>query len=513
MKTIEEIRTQKEGQTIDCKSAQIDPKALAVPIVAMANADGGTLAIGISDKTRKIEGVDQYTEKLNELLRVPFDFCNPSVQVTCSYMPCTDKDGKENHILLMEIPASMYLHTNQADEAFVRVGDKSRKLTFEERVQLMYDKGERFYEDTAVYGATVDDIDMNAVAEYAKMVGYGKSPMEYLRENNGFVTTNKQDEEVVSTACILLFGKYPQKFFPRARTRFIRYEGVDEKVGAEMNVIKDVTFEGTILHQVEKTIEFIETQVREHTFLGQHGQFVTLRDYPKFVIQEMTVNSVCHRAYSIKGTEIQIKMFDDRLVFESPGKLPGMVKPDNIRYTHFSRNPKIAAFLKAYHYVKEFGEGLDRICREQEANGAKTPSFRTDEFILKITVPKVTEKVAEKVTVNDEKVAEKVIETEQETEQKQAERLTENRPGLIEKHQKLIEKLIEKAARQGDKLTGNRISILRLVMDDPYISKADLSKLVGISVAAISANIEVMRGKYLRRVGPDKGGFWEIIEE
>ena len=51
-----------------------------------------------------------------------------------------------------------------------------------------------------------------------------------------------------------------------------------------------------------------------------------------------------------------------------------------------------AAFLKAYHYVKEFGEGLDRICREQEANGAKTPSFRTDEFILKVTVPKVTEK-------------------------------------------------------------------------------------------------------------------------
>ena len=59
------------------------------------------------------------------------------------------------------------------------------------------------------------------------------------------------------------------------------------------------------------------------------------------------------------------------LVFESPGRLPGMVKPANIRTTHFSRNPKIAAFLKAYHYVKEFGEGLDRICREQEANGAK----------------------------------------------------------------------------------------------------------------------------------------------
>ncbi len=490
--TIQEIQIRKEDQTFDCKSIQIDPKALAVPIVAMANADGGVLAIGVSDKNRTLEGVDQHTEKLNELLRVPFDFCNPSIPVTCSYLPCKDKDGNENHILLMEIPASMYLHTNQADEAFMRVGDKSRKLSFDERVQLMYDKGERFYEDTAVYGATVDDIDMDAVAEYTKLVGYSKTPLEYLRENNGFVTTNKQGEEDVSTACILLFGKNPQKFFPRARTRFIRYEGVDEKVGAEMNVIKDVTFEGTILNQVKKTIEFIETQVREHTFLGQHGQFVTRRDYPEFVIQEMTVNSVCHRAYSIKGTEIQIKMFDDRLVFETPGKLPGMVKPTNIRNTHFSRNPKIAAFLKAYHYVKEYGEGVDRIYRELEANGTSTLSFRTDDFILKITVPKV----ADISSIQTEKLIE--------PEQKVTEKLTEN-------HQKLIEKLIEKAAIQGDRLTENRKSILRLVIEDPYISKADLSKLVGISVAAISANIEVMRGKYLRRVGPDKGGFWEII--
>lgn len=497
--TIQEITTRKEDQTFDCKSIQIEPKALAVPIVAFANADGGVIAIGVSDKTRKIEGIDQHTEKLNELLRVPFDFCNPSVPVTCSYLPCTDKDGNENRILLMEIPASSSLHTNQADEAFMRVGDKSRKLTFDERVQLMYDKGERYDEDTAVYDATIDDIDMDAVADYAKLVGYGKSPLQYLRENNGFVRTNKKGEEEVSTACILLFGKYPQKFFPRARTRFIRYEGVDEKVGAEMNVIKDVTFEGTILNQVKKTIEFIETQVREHTFLGQHAQFVTKRDYPEFVIQEMTVNACCHRAYNIKGTEIQIKMFDDRLVFESPGKLPGQVKPNNIRHTHFSRNPKIAAFLKAYHFVKEFGEGFDRICREQEANGANVPSFRTDEFILKITVPKVAEKVQKQtgnVTENGGKVAE--------NHNKVAEKVAEN-------HGKVTEKLKEKAAALGDTLTANKIKILELMIEDPYISRADLANNIGISETSIYRNIEAMRGKYLRRVGPDKGGFWEII--
>ena len=138
--------------------------------MAFANADGGTIAIGVSDKTRKIEGVDQHTEKLNELLRVPLDFCNPSVPITSDLLPCTDKEGNDNHILLMYIPASSELHANQADEAYMRVGDKSRKLSFEERIQLMYDKGERYYEDTAVYGATIDDIDMAAVERYKELI-------------------------------------------------------------------------------------------------------------------------------------------------------------------------------------------------------------------------------------------------------------------------------------------------------------------------------------------------------
>jgi len=494
--TLHEIQTRKEGQTFDCKSIQIEPKALAIPIVAFANADGGVIAIGVSGKTRKIEGVNQYSAKLNELLRVPFDFCNPSVSVTCTYMPCTDKDGNENRILLMHIPASSSLHTNQADEAYMRVGDKSRKLSFDERVQLMYDKGERYFEDTAVYGATVNDVDMDAVARYVNILGYGKSPIQYLRENNHFVTTNKNGKEEVSTACMLLFGKNPQLFFPRARTRFIRYDGTVEQVGTEMNVIKDVIFEGTILNQVEKTVEYLETQVAEHTYLGQQGQFVTRRDYPKFVIQEMVVNACCHRAYSIKGTDIQIKMFDDRIVFESPGRLPGMVRPTNIRNTHISRNPKIAAFLKTYQYVKEYGEGIDRMCRELEANGTIALSFRTDDFILKVTVPRVTEKV----TVNDKKVTEKVTVNGENL----PEKLPENRICLIDK-------IIEKSKSSGDKLTENRIAILKLMLEDPYISKSEIATVLGLSYTAVGSNINVMRGKYLRRVGSDKGGFWEVI--
>ena len=493
--TIEEIRQMPEGQTFDCKSIHIEPKALANTIVAMANADGGMIAIGISDKTRRIEGVDQYKDHLNEILRTPFDFCVPTISVTTEFMPCQDSEGNDNHILIIHVPASPRLHANQADEVFWRVGDKSRKLPFEERLQLMYDKGERYYEDSPAYDATIEDIDMDAVKAYMKRIGYGKSPMEYLQENKGFLTY-KGDIPQISTACILLFGKRPQNFFPRARVRFIKYYGTEEKVGREMNVIKDVTFEGRILDQIQKTIDYLETQVKEHSYLGEDGLFKTDREYPKFVIQEMTVNSVCHRDYSIKGTEIQIKMFDDRLVFETPGKLPGIVRTDNIRHTHFSRNPKIAEYLKAYDYVKEFGEGVDRMCRELSAIGTKEPQYHLVAFIMKASV------WANKFEEGQER----------------ARKGQENIPGdQIEGKttQKLPRNYPETTQKQNIDITPIQKGIVDFLLHHPYAGRKEISSHLGsLSEDGVKYNLKVLQQKgVIKRIGPAKGGYWKVLSD
>lgn len=399
--TIEEILSKEENQTFDRKSINISPKDLAIPIVAFANADGGDIAIGITDKNRKIEGIDFETKKLNELLRVPFDFCNPTINVGIEKVPCVDEKGRKNHVIVMHIDASPQVHANQADDVFLRVGDKSKLQTFEERLQLNYDKGERYFEDKAVPDATIDDIDMDFVKEYIEKINYGKSPLEYLKENKGFIK-EKDGKIQISSAAILLFGKNPQNFFPRARIRFIRYEGTEEKFGTEMNVIKDVIFEGRLLNMINEAIAYLDTQVKEKTYLSPDGTFVTEEEYPKFVRQELIVNAVTHRAYSITGTDIQIKMFDDHIVVESPGKLPGLVRADNIRFTHFSRNPKIAEFLKNYKFVKEFGEGVNRMCNELEQVGLKDPVYYTNAFILQTVIYNSN---AEKVGYSSEKLA------------------------------------------------------------------------------------------------------------
>jgi len=122
------------------------------------------------------------------------------------------------------------------------------------------------------------------------------------------------------------------------------------------------------------------------TRLAKGGLFQTTPEYPEFVWNEIIVNAVAHRDYSIKGTDIQIKMFDNRIVVESPGSLPGLVRLNNIRTVHFSRNPKIAALLKEYKYVKEFGEGVDRMCNEMVELGLSEPEFSTVAFMTKVVI-------------------------------------------------------------------------------------------------------------------------------
>ena len=305
--TLEELYTKKEGQTYDRKSARKDPKGLSNHIVAFANADGGMLVIGIEDDFT-VTGIDDYHNNVNDILRVPFDYCTPSVRVTTETIECTDKNGNPNHLLVMTIPQSPELHANQQDEVYYRMGDKSKKLNFDERLQLMYAKGSRYYEDEPVYRSSMEDIDWEFVAEYCKKIRYPKSAEEYIRQNNNFVVNHNGREEM-SGAAILLFGKNPQRFFKRARVRFIRYDGTEAKVGTEMNVIKDEMFEGRILDMVRSSLDFVRSQIKEHTKLGTDGLFHTTPEYPEFAWKEIIINAIAHKLWKAFHNLCYTKLF------------------------------------------------------------------------------------------------------------------------------------------------------------------------------------------------------------
>ena len=94
-----------------------------------------------------------------------------------------------------------------------------------------------------------------------------------------------------------------------------------------------------------------------------------------------------------------MKLFDDHITVESPGILPGLVRPYNIREMHFSRNPKIALYMRSYKLVKEFGEGVDRMFREMAEAGLPAPEYRQNEFMVYATIRQAKD-TAEQVAGN-----------------------------------------------------------------------------------------------------------------
>ena len=115
--------------------------------------------------------------------------------------------------------------------------------------------------------------------------------------------------------------------------------------------------------------------------------------------------------------------------------------------------------IKVLIQIHCYNEGVGRMCRGLEVNGTIVPVFHTDDFILKVTVSKVTEKVVgvtEKLPENNGKLPE--------NSDMLPEKLPENRLGIIDR-------IIRKANSDGDTLRENKIAILRLIIDDPYISK------------------------------------------
>lgn len=97
--TLEYLTSQPENKYFDRKSAKIKASDIADLVVAFANAEGGTIAIGISDKTRTIEGINHCgVEKINSFLAVPKDCCKPMPVYEEEFLDVTNSAGQKDQI-------------------------------------------------------------------------------------------------------------------------------------------------------------------------------------------------------------------------------------------------------------------------------------------------------------------------------------------------------------------------------------------------------------------------------
>ncbi|HWY89859.1 MAG TPA: ATP-binding protein [Solirubrobacteraceae bacterium] len=358
-----------EDQWFDRKSARIAPRDLANDLIGMANADGGTIVVGLAESV--VEGVDANVRRRNAQTQAAVDFILPPVAVKHRLVPCVSSAGSREHLLVFEVSTSNVVHASTKDVVYLRVGDETRRLSFHQRQELLFDKGQASYEARALKGVGLDVLDQELLEKYAAAVGHPDA-IRLLRAR-GLATRGNE----LTIAGLLLFASEPQAALPETFVRVLRYRGRQRGTGAGQQLVEDITIEGPIpLQLLEARSAIGRLQPVRRALISSSGRFGDIPLIPEDAWLEGVVNAVVHRSYSLAGDHIRVEIFDDRIEVSSPGRFPGLVDlSDPLRGTRFARNPRIARVCSDLHFGQELGEGIRRIFEEVRAAGLVDPVY------------------------------------------------------------------------------------------------------------------------------------------
>lgn len=366
-----------ESQWYDRKSARIEPRKLAETVVALANADGGTIVVGLH--AGKVEGVDADPKRLNALMQTAVDFTEPMVPMQSHLYECVQDGGEPDHLLVIEVPAGRTVYATNRDEAFLRLGDESRKLTFAQRRELFYDKSQSSFE-TERTDLSVDAVDHALLDSYALALG-APEPARLL-EARELASGGR-----LTIAGALVFAAHPERALPSAQVRVCRFQGTRRESGARQNLTEDARLEGPIPTLLDSVRAHVRAWQPTRRALTATGRFEEVGLVPEDAWLEGVVNAVVHRSYSAQGDYIHVDIYDDRIVIESPGRFPGLVDPANpLAIKRFARNPRIARVCTDLRITQELGEGIGRMFDEMRAAGLGAPLYHQTSGSVQLTL-------------------------------------------------------------------------------------------------------------------------------
>ncbi len=370
-----------EGHFADVKAIDIAPAKLTESVAAFANSDGGELYIGIDEigtsKTlkwrgfQKIEDANGHLQIFEQLFPLGKDF-------QYNFMKC---EGESGLVLQVQIQKTGDIKRASDGFPYIRRGaQKIRVSTPQGMKQLEYTKGLTSFETETV--PVTSDVVTNSIPiiEFMLRVIPTAEPFPWLVKQqlirNGMPTV----------AGVLLFAEEPQALLPkRCGIKVYRYRTKDETGSRETLVFDPLTIEGPSYTQIHTAVETTTRIIEEMKKLGD--QTLERITYPQETLHEIITNAVIHRDYSL-ADDIHIRIFDNRVEVESPGRLPAHITVKNILAERFARNPTVVRMLNRYPNPpnKDVGEGLNTAFSAMAKLGLKTPEIdeRENSVLVKI---------------------------------------------------------------------------------------------------------------------------------
>ena len=344
------------------------PKSWLKSVSAFANGIGGVLLFGVDDD-RQIVGIDHAQEDAETISRLIKERITPLPQFVLRGL---HEKGKS--LLSLEVAAGRstpyYYKADGVTEAYIRVGNESIPAPDYVLNELIL-KGTNRSFDALVTDERREDYSFTLLeATYRERTGLRFEPSDYfsfgLTDKNGFLTNAGRllaDQHIV----------YNSRIF------CTRWNGL-EKGSIFDDALDDKEFEGNLIYLLQNGSDFIRNNSKVR-FEKKAQYRVDKPDYADRAVTEALVNALIHRDYIVRGSEIHIDMYDDRLEIQSPG---GMFEGKPIQDCNINavgsvrRNPVIADLFHRMRFMERRGSGLRKIISETEKLPGYTEELRPE---------------------------------------------------------------------------------------------------------------------------------------
>lgn len=374
-----------ETQILELKSAEKGcPKRLYDTLSSFSNQDdGGTIVFGIDEERDYAQSGVYDAQDLQKKVK---EQCLQMEPVVRPLMTVAEKDGK--NFVAAEIPGMdlaerpcYYKGQGRLKGSFTRIGDSDEPMT--EYEIYSYEAFRRKYQEDirTVPRASFSALHRERLDEYVRRLRKGKPNLSHLPDRDVYELMSVLRNEEVTLSAAMLFGLYPQAYFPQLCITAVVVPGNEIGEVGELGerFLDNERIEGSIPEMLEGALQFVRRNIRTKTIIHpDNGRREDRTDYPMTAVREAIINALVHRDYSVhtEGMPVQILMFENRMEIHNPGGIYGRIRTDQLgKMQPDTRNPVLAAALEVLGVTENRYSGIPTIRREFAKYGMRKPEF------------------------------------------------------------------------------------------------------------------------------------------
>ena len=350
----EEILKRGESETIEFKEKF--SRETIETIVAMANARGGYVLIGVRDDG-EVVGVSIGKNTLANWANEISQNTEPRIIPQIERMKYGEKD-----VVMIRVNEHPVKPVFFRGRAYRRVGASNRRMTQRE-ITEMFESSTGTSWDYYNVDEPLDILDEDAIRGFVNMEKLKRYSTDEILRKLHLVREKKP-----TRAAVLLFGRNVQDIFMNAVVRVGRFK--------DSEILDSVDIGGNLFSQVENVMDAVKKHLNRK-FIIRETKREEVWDYPLIALREGIINAIIHRDYR-RPEEIQIKIYDDHLTIWNPGTLPFDLTVEDLYREHPShpRNKLIAEVFYLAEYIEKWGSGTLRIINAIKERSLPQPVIR-----------------------------------------------------------------------------------------------------------------------------------------